>query len=70
MNKKLDFESALKELEQITTRLESGELSLEESIELFEKGIKLSGDCRAVLERAKLKILSLTDSAEEQNENV
>ncbi|HEX3101224.1 MAG TPA: exodeoxyribonuclease VII small subunit, partial [Pyrinomonadaceae bacterium] len=40
------FETSLAELEQIVTKLEDGDLPLEESLELFEKGIKLSRECR------------------------
>ena len=67
MSEKHDFETSLKELETITARLESGELSLEESIALFEKGVKLSGECRATLENARQKILSITGAQEEKD---
>ena len=66
MSKPYDFEKAITELEQITARLESGELPLEESITLFEKGVKLSTECRATLENARQKILTITDAKEEQ----
>ena len=65
MSEKYDFESALKELEEIAARLEGGELSLEESIALFEKGIRLSGECRATLENARQKILTITEEKTE-----
>ena len=50
------FETSLAELEQIVGRLESGELPLDESLELFEKGIKLSRECRARLVNAERRI--------------
>ena len=70
MSETQGFEKAITELEQITARLESGELSLEESIALFEKGVKLSTECRATLENARQKILSITDTKEEQTGDV
>ena len=50
------FETSLAELEQIVGRLESGDLPLEESLELFEKGIKLSRECRTRLTNAERRI--------------
>ena len=50
------FEQALKELEGIVQRLEQEEVSLEESIELYQKGVKLSKKCSEILEKAELKI--------------
>jgi exodeoxyribonuclease VII small subunit len=53
------FEEKLKRLEQISEMLESGEVPLEESISLFEEGIKLSKECLTILENAELKITQL-----------
>jgi exodeoxyribonuclease VII small subunit len=53
------FEDKLKRLEQISEMLESGEVQLEESISLFEEGIKLSKECLTILENAELKITQL-----------
>ena len=64
-DKKIDFESALKELEETVKALESGELSLEESMALYEKGIKLSKECAVALEGAKQKIITLTEAENE-----
>lgn len=50
------FETSLAELEQIVSRLEDGDLPLEESLELFEKGIKLSRECRERLTSAERRI--------------
>jgi exodeoxyribonuclease VII small subunit len=50
------FESALGELEAIVRKLENGDLDLEESLRLFEKGIKLSRECRERLTRAERRI--------------
>ncbi|MEJ5261699.1 MAG: exodeoxyribonuclease VII small subunit [Ignavibacterium sp.] len=53
------FEEKLKRLEQISEMLESGDVQLEESISLFEEGIKLSKECLSILENAELKITKL-----------
>lgn len=50
------FEAALNELEGIVRKLDSGELSLEESIKLFERGVELSDYCNKKLEEAESKI--------------
>jgi exodeoxyribonuclease VII small subunit len=50
------FEVALQKLEQIVQRLEKGELSLEESLALYEEGIRLSRLCHGKLEEAESKI--------------
>ncbi len=54
------FEEQLKELEQIVTRLEQGDVSLEESLKLFEKGVHLARACQAALEEAEQKVQILT----------
>jgi len=57
------FEAALVKLEQIVQRLEKGELPLEDSLVLYEEGVKLSRLCHAKLEEAEGKIeLLLKDS--------
>ncbi|MFQ6038056.1 MAG: exodeoxyribonuclease VII small subunit [Candidatus Aminicenantales bacterium] len=50
------FEKALEELEKIVEKLEGGELSLSESLALFEKGVKLARFLREELEKAEKKI--------------
>lgn len=52
----LSFEDALKRLENIVHRLESGEATLEESIALYEEGAQLRGQCEARLKSAQEKI--------------
>lgn len=51
-----DFETALSELEQIVLRLEQGELSLEESLRQFERGVELTRGCQKALRQAEQKI--------------
>ena len=56
-----DFEKQLTALESVVERLEQGDLSLEESVQLFEEGIKLSDACKKELEAAEGKIQLLVD---------
>lgn len=56
----LSFEDALKRLEAIVHRLESGEASLDESIELYAEGDKLKGQCEARLLTAQARIEKIT----------
>jgi len=50
------FESQLKDLEEIVGKLENGDLPLEESLNLFEQGVRLSRECRERLEAAERRI--------------
>lgn len=59
-----DFESAIAELESIVKTLEEGDLPLEKSLELFERGIELSRYCHGRLEQAERRIEVLTDRGE------
>jgi exodeoxyribonuclease VII small subunit len=54
------FESSLEELERIVRELEQGELTLEKSLELFERGVKLSRECQERLSQAERRIEMLT----------
>ena len=58
-DKELSFEKAYEELETIADRLNSGDVSLEEALKLYEEGIKLSTLCSKALENAKQKIETL-----------
>jgi len=53
------FETALEELEKIVRELEAGELPLERSLELFERGVGLSEHCRKQLEEAETRVETL-----------
>lgn len=53
------FEESLKKLESIVSKLEQGDLPLEESVRLFEEGIKLSDACKTDLETAEGKVQML-----------
>jgi exodeoxyribonuclease VII small subunit len=55
----MDFEKKLNRLEDIVQKMEKGELALEESLKLFEEGIKLSRDCHTQLNEAEVKVKKL-----------
>lgn len=61
---KITFEDNLKELEKIIKKLEGSDCSLDESIELFEKGMKLSAECKRVLDDAEKRIAELSAKSE------
>lgn len=69
-NDALPFEEALAELEQIVERLETGDLTLEESLALFERGQKLARLCNQRLESATLRVEQLTEDGEIVEVNV
>lgn len=54
--KEPSFESSLKRLEQIVTKLEGDELSLDDSLKLFEEGVKLADSCGKRLDEAEKKV--------------
>lgn len=56
MKKEKAFEEALKELEEIVNRLEQGEIPLEEALQLFEQGVKLSRSCHTKLDEAQKRV--------------
>ena len=60
----LNFEAALEELEQLVERMETGELSLEESLKAFERGVVLTRDCQKALKDAELRVQALTETEE------
>ena len=61
-----DFESAIGELETIVKTLEAGDLSLEQSLQLFERGVQLSRFCHTRLEDAERRIEILRQSGERE----
>ena len=62
--KKLSFEDSYKNLEEILALIESGDSSLEKSIELYELGIKLKNHCEEKLKTAELKIKKVINKNE------
>lgn len=71
MGKKKDvtFEDSLVRLQEISDQLESEDVGLEKSIELYEEGIKLSKYCYSVLRDAELKITELKKEIENELNN-
>ena len=55
------FEEALGELEQLVNRLEAGDISLEESLQAFERGVMLTRTCQKALQEAEQKVQILID---------
>ena len=56
-----DFEAALEQLEELVASMEDGELSLEDSLKAFERGIKLTRECQTALKNAEQKVQVLLD---------
>ena len=61
----VDFEAALAELEALVQRMETGSLSLEESLQAFERGVRLTRQCQAALEQAELRVKALLEDGTE-----
>ena len=62
--KTVDFEKRLEELENLVDALESGGLSLEDSLKAFEKGVKITRECQEALREAEQKVQLLTQTDE------
>jgi len=60
--KPLNFEAALDELEQLVERMEAGDLTLEQSLAAFERGVVLTRDCQKALKEAELRVQALTET--------
>ena len=58
----VDFEQTLGSLQALVERLESGDLSLEESLAAFEQGVALTRDCQQALSQAEQKVQQLMES--------
>ena len=61
MDEKFSLEQSLLRLEEISEKLESADLSLDDSLKLFEEGTKLVKKCKEKIESAEIKIKELTD---------
>lgn len=68
MSEKNSFEEKIKELEEIAKKLETGELSLDDSMTQFEKGMKISKECTKILDEAEKKIMVLINNGEDLKE--
>ena len=60
--KTVNFEKALAELETLVQEMEQGNLSLEDSLKRFEKGIALTTECQQALQNAELKVKELVEN--------
>jgi len=59
--KSVNLEKALTELEKLVEEMEQGNLSLDESLKRFERGIALTSDCQEALQKAELKVQELIE---------
>jgi exodeoxyribonuclease VII small subunit len=57
----MDFEKKLNRLESIVSKMEKGDMALEESLKLFEEGVKLSRECQTQLTQAEAKVKQLME---------
>lgn len=65
---RITFEEALKKLETIVSKLEDGSATLEESVTLYEEGMKLSKFCSGILDKAELRIEKVNDQQADAGE--
>lgn len=65
---KKSFEEQMEDLEKIVSELENGNLNLDESVNKFEEGIKISKECNKILEEAEKKITILVNESGEMKE--
>lgn len=68
MKNNVSFEDMLEQLESTVKTLEDGNITLEDSIKLYEKGIALSKECKLMLQNAKQKIQVLKNENYEEND--
>ncbi|MCI8496913.1 MAG: exodeoxyribonuclease VII small subunit [Clostridiales bacterium] len=64
MPKKMTFEAAMSRLDEIVAAMEAGDLPLEQSMKLFEEGVRLTDFCSDTLKKAELKITELSGDKE------
>lgn len=57
----INFEASLKELEELVARMEQGDISLEESLQNFSRGVELTRSCQLALQEAEQKVQILTE---------
>ena len=64
-NQPFEFETALQQLEQLVQRMESGELSLEDSLKAFEQGVALTRECQQALTQAEQRVQILMEQQDQ-----
>ena len=62
---KINFETSVAELEATIVKMEKGEMSLEDALQSFEEGVRLSRECQQLLASAEQRVLLLTEDGEE-----
>jgi exodeoxyribonuclease VII small subunit len=67
---KPDFEKALGELETLVSKLETGELSLDQSLDCFKRGVELTRLCQTVLNEAQQTVQTLSQEPAEKTDNL
>ncbi len=65
----MNFEASMQELETIVKTLENGTMPIEESIEAFEKGVRLVKDCRKLLDDTQKQVATLIGEIQDEKEN-
>ena len=60
----IDFEQSLRSLEEIVRKMEQGELTLENSLEAFEEGVRLTRNCQTALQKAEQKVNILVKNSD------
>ena len=58
----INFEAAMAELETLVAQMEDGDLSLDDSLKAFERGVMLTRQCQQALSKAELRVQALTDA--------
>ena len=66
---KMSFEEAIKELTAIVSKIEQGEIALQDSLDQYEKGMALIKHCRTILQKAEKRIDKLTKQEESEDTN-
>ncbi len=69
MAEKKNFEQSITELGEIVRKLDGGQISLDEAMELFEKGVKLTKECNKMLDEAEQKVEILLKNSDKETEN-
>lgn len=64
--KKINYEDSVAQLETTISKLEQGDLSLEEALQSFEEGVRLSRECQTLLADAEQRVILLTADGEEE----
>jgi exodeoxyribonuclease VII small subunit len=66
---KLSFEEAIKELTSIVGKIEQGEISLQDSLQQYERGMALINQCRTILQQAEKRIEKISEEQKESGDS-